>query len=140
MKEKHHHTFNPQIIAENEAIAREAYERGDYVFCFLLTHSLVESLLRAFLEKTGEERFSDLIKAYEHYLKKEGQTKPTFVDELNQFNKRRNRTIHELWKHGYSNINKKLAAACRAAFIMLGLFIEWLETFNPEIAESGFTY
>lgn len=40
----------------------------------------------------------------------------------------------------HSATNQKLEPACRAAFIVYGLFIEWLETFNPEITESGFEY
>ena len=71
MSTEQHHIVNPSIIAENEAVAREAYERGDYIFCFLLIHTLIEALLHAFLGRTGKERFADLINAYKNYLKEE---------------------------------------------------------------------
>jgi hypothetical protein len=135
-----HHIINPKIIKENESFARSAYEKGDYVLCFLLSHALVESLLRAFLSQTGKESFNELIVAYEKFLKSEGQTELTFVNELTRFNRRRNKVVHELWKTGYSATNKKLEPACRGAFTIFGLLIEWLETFDPEITESGFEY
>lgn len=134
------HIIDRRVVAENETVARKAYERGDYVLCFLLAHSLVEALLRAFLGRTGRERFDDLIDAYKQYLDTEGQSEPAFVDELIQFNRRRNRVVHNLWKYGYSATNQKLEPVCRAAFMMFGLFIEWLETFDPEITEAGFSY
>jgi len=135
-----HHVVDRKIVEENESVARKAYERGDYVLCFLLAHSLVESLLKAFLTRTGSERFEDLIRAYERFLQAEGQRQTTFVEELVQFNRRRNRVVHNLWKRGYSATNSGLEPACRAAFIAFGLFIEWLETYDPEITEAGFRY
>lgn len=39
---------NPTIVKENEHIARSAYEKGEFVLCYLLVHSLIESLLRTF--------------------------------------------------------------------------------------------
>ncbi|RMD67250.1 hypothetical protein D6817_02065 [Candidatus Pacearchaeota archaeon] len=134
------HVVDRSVIEQNEQVARKAYEQGDYVLCFLLVHSLVESLLRAFLTKTGKESFNVLILAYDAFLKAQGQTASTFVRELTDFNRRRNRVIHELWKRGYAATNQKLEAACSRAFMMLGLFIEWLETFDPEITEMGFDY
>ena len=129
-----------RVVAENEAAAREAFQRGDYVFCFLLAHCLVGGLLRAFLGSTGRERFDDLVRAYKRYMDAEGQPRIPFVDELAQFNRRRNRVIHNLWRYGYSETNRKLEPACLAAFAMFGLLIEWLETFEPEIADAGFSY
>lgn len=140
MSQERNHVIDSDIVAENEDRARAAYDRGDYVLCFLLIHSLIEALLRAFLSKTGRERFSDLITAYERYLENQGQVRPTFVDELTEFNHRRNHVVHNLWKHGYGATNEKLESACRAAFIMFGLFIEWLETFDPAITDLGFNY
>ena len=134
------HVVDRNVIEQNEQVARKAYEQGDYVLCFLLAHSLVESLLRAFLTKTGKESFNDLIAAYSALLKTEGQADSTFVRELTKFNQRRNRVIHELWKRGYLATNEKLEPACRAAFWMFGLLIEWIETFDPEITEMGFDY
>lgn len=128
------------IVKDNEMAARSAYQRGDYVSCFLLIHSLIEALLRAFLTKTKRERFSDLIAAYEEYLQQEKQPRSTFVDELTGFNRRRNRIVHELWRNGYTATNKTLEPVCGAAFIIYGLFIEWLETFQPEITDFGFEY
>jgi HEPN domain-containing protein len=134
------HVVDRAVVSENESAARRAYERADYVLCFLLSHALVEALLRAFLSRTGREQFDDLITAYGAYLTRQGQSEPDFVEELTQFNRRRNRVIHNLWKYGFSATNRTLEPACRAAFMMLGLFIEWLETFDPEITEAGFHY
>jgi len=140
MSKEYHYIVNPSVVAENEAVAREAYEWGDFIFCFLLIHTLIEALLRTFLGRTGKDRFADLIDAYKNYLKEEKQPEPVFVDELIQFNRRRNQLVHGLWKNGYAETNKKLEPSCRAAFIMFGLLIEWFETFDTEITESGFSY
>ncbi|MBZ5543624.1 MAG: hypothetical protein LAO07_08090 [Acidobacteriia bacterium] len=134
------HIVDRVVVTENESAARRAYDRADYVLCFLLAHALVESLLRAFLSRTGRERFEDLISAYGTYLRSQGQSNADFVEELTQFNRRRNRVIHDLWKQGYSATNQVLEPSCRAAFLMLGLLIDWLETFDPEIAETGFQF
>ena len=134
------HVVDATIVKENENAARRAYERSDFVLCFLLSHALIESLLRAFLGQTGRESFNELIAAYKNYMKTEGQISATFIKELTTFNWRRNKVVHQLWKNGYSVTNEKLEPACRSAFMMFGLFIEWLETFDPEITESGFEY
>jgi hypothetical protein len=135
------HIINREIIADNEAAAQTAFQRGDYISCFLLIHSLTEALLRVFLgEQRKGESFAGLIKAYKKYLSQEGQTEQTFVKELIEFNKRRNRVIHQLWEKGYIATNAKLSPACQAAFQVYGLFIEWLETFDPEITQDGFEY
>jgi len=132
--------LDSKVIAENEDAARKAYERGDYIACLLIIHALIEALLRTFLDGNEKKRFSDLVGEYKRFLEKERQTEPVFVDELIQFNRRRNRTIHNLWEKGYVEINRKLEPVCRTAFIMYGLFIEWLQTFNDNIAEAGFNY
>ena len=61
----------PMVVADNEKTVREAFERGDYLFAFILMHTLVESLLRSFLEITEQEkvRFYELVNEYEKYLK-----------------------------------------------------------------------
>ena len=134
------HIITRAIIEDNEAAVKAAYLQGDYVICFLLIHALIEAILRALLKKTKRERFTDLIKEYERFMRKQGQKKFTFVDELTKFNKRRNDVIHELWERGYTATNRKLESVCRKAFLMYGLFIEWLETFEPEIKIYGFEY
>lgn len=140
MNSLHHSVIIRRIVKDNETAAQTAYRRGDYIACFLLIHSLVESLLRAFLTKTKRESFNDLIIAYKKYLHEAEQPNLTFVDELIKFNRRRNRMVHQLWEKGYTVTNSSLEPACRAAFTTYGLFIEWLETFDPEITNFGFEY
>lgn len=132
----------PMVVADNEKTVREAFERGDYLFAFILMHTLVESLLRSFLEITEQEkvRFYELVNEYEKYLKRQHYPMPEFVEELRQFNDRRNKVVHQLWKKGYTLTNRQSKRASEGAFILYGLFIEWLETFDPEIINSGFTY
>lgn len=108
--------------------------------CFLLIHSLIEGLLCTFWDRRKKHTFNELIKDYEYYLKKEKQEKLTFVEELKKFNKRRNKVVHLLWEKGYNATNDKLEPACRDAFTLYGLLIEWIETFDPEIVEKGFGY
>ena len=134
------HIITRAIIEDNEAAVKAAYLHGDYVTCFLLIHTLIEAILRALLKKTKREKFTDLIKEYEMFLRKQGQKRLTFVDELTKFNQRRNNVIHELWERGYSATNRKLGSVCRKAFSMYGLFIEWLETFEPKIKIYGFEH
>ena len=134
------YVVNREVVSDNEAAAKAAYQRGDYVSSFLLIHALVEGLFRVFLGKTKGESFNCLIKAYEKFLIQQGQTNTTFVKELTEFNKRRNRVIHQLWRKGYTVTNEKLAPSCQAAFQVYGLFIEWLETFEPQITDYGFEY
>ncbi len=126
-----------KIIEDNETAARNLYATGNYVSCFLLIHSLIEALLRTFLNNK-KDGFNGLIIAYKKFLQKEKQKKTTFVDELTTFNKRRNRVVHELWEKGYTETNNKLEPACRTAFLIYGLLIEWLETFSFDSKHSGF--
>lgn len=127
------------IVVDNEQAARQALDRSDYVQTFLLIHALVESLLRHFLHETGEKpSFAGLVKKYEEYLQSEDYPIPTFVKELTEFNRRRNRIVHNLWQRGYTFTNKHTEPAATGAIIMYGLLIEWLEIFDPEITKHGF--
>jgi len=129
------------IIRDNESALATALAHRNFVQAFLLAHALIESLLRLFLRKSGEkEQFSDLIDAYRQYLATQSYSFPTFIDELRQFNRRRNRMTHQLWRKGFSFTNTQAEPAANAAVLMYGLFIEWLEIFDPEITRVGFTY
>ena len=130
------------IAKDNEQVAAEALSRGDYVQAFLLVHVLIESLLRTFLKVDSEKkvRFSDLIKEYDAYLKSQHYPYPDFVDDLEKFNERRNRIVHDLWKNGFSVSNRQTKRHAHDAVIRYGLFIEFLETFDETITESGFRY
>ena len=128
-----------KTVADYEQAARQALERGDYVQSFLLFHALVESVLRQFLHETEDKlSFAGLIKKYDEFLQSEEYPIPTFVKELTEFNRRRNRIVHNLWQRGYSITNKLTEPAASGAIILYGLLIEWLDTFNPDIAEYGF--
>ena len=128
------------IIADNEQAAARALSEGDFLYAYLLIHSLIEALLRAFLQipENNSSTFNELIKKYENYLRRENYQKLSFVDELTKFNRRRNRIIHELWSKGYTITNVQAESAARAAVFMYGLFIEWLETFDSDISSFGF--
>jgi len=130
------------IIKDNEQAAAQALANGHYVEAYLFVHALVEALLRLFLRVPQEKDvgFAKLIQKYQAYLKKEGYPFPTFLDELTQFNRRRNRIVHQLWRRGYSFTNRQAEPAAHAAVMMYGLLIEWLETFDPEITQVGFQY
>ena len=129
------------IIQDNEKASRDALDRGNYVIAFLLIHALIESLLRLFLDETDEDiKFSSLIKKYEKFLKEQDYQLPTLVKEFTQFNKRRNRITHQLWKKGYSFTNKQAKLAADRAMILYGLTIEFLETWDPNITKIGFEY
>jgi len=129
------------IVLDNESAVKASLDRGDYLQAFLLIHTVVESLLRAFLSELDEYvKFSALVDRYEEFLAQRRYPVPTFVEELRQFNRRRNRIVHQLWRKGYSFTNRQTEDAARAALIVYGLFIEFLETFDPEITKRGFTY
>ncbi|RJX30008.1 MAG: hypothetical protein C4525_13270 [Desulfarculus sp.] len=128
------------IIRDNEAAVARALAAGEFIQAYLLVHALMESLLRVFLRVNEETTFHALIERYKEFLLEEGQTKPTFAKELTEFNRRRNRIVHQLWRKGFSFTNKQVEPAARAAVMVYGLFIEWLETFDPEIKEAGFKY
>ncbi|MCJ7484690.1 MAG: hypothetical protein MUQ25_00790 [Candidatus Aminicenantes bacterium] len=137
----HHKPDISLILKDNEIAAAQMLDKGNYVSAYLLIHALVESLLRLLLrEYASKKNFTHLIDLYKLYLKKENYSRPTFVKELVEFHKRRNRIVHELWQKGFSLTNKQAETAARGAFIMFGLFIEWLETFEPEITTIGFRY
>ena len=130
------------IIKDNEQAAAQALADGHFVQAYLLVHALVEALLRLFLRIPEQKTvtFDNLIQQYRSYLERERYPFPTFVDELTQFNRRRNRVVHELWRKGHSFTNRQAESAARAAVMMYGLLIEWLETFEPEITQIGFRY
>lgn len=136
MDEKNHFAL---VVADNERAAQAAIDRRDFVEAFLLLHALTEALLKTFLEKEDERmRFDDLVREYEKYLKAEHQKEPAFVKELREFNRRRNRIIHNLWRKGFTLTNKWTEQAAGAALITYSLLIEWLETFDSEISKHGF--
>ena len=129
------------IIKDNEGAVQEAFDRGDYLQAFILIHTMLESLLRLFLNVKDEKvNFSSLIKRYDKFLENEHYPVKTLVDELIQFNRRRNKIIHQLWGKGYSYTNRQSKGAAEAALILYGLSIEFLETWDPEITRIGFEY
>ena len=129
------------IVRDNEGAVQDAVRRGDNVQAFLLVHALVESLLREFLKVPEDEaKFHDVIGRYKAYLQECSPGVSTFVDELTQFNRRRNRIIHELWRKGYTFTNNHAKDAAIAAVLMYGLLIEFLQTFEQELADKGFEY
>ena len=130
------------IIKDNEQAVAQAFADKHFVQTYLLVHGLVEALLRMFLRINKEEKvnFNELIQKYRSFLEKERYPIPTFIDELTQFNRRRNRVVHELWRRGYSLTNSQTESAARGAVMMYNLLIEWLETFDPEITHIGFRY
>jgi len=129
------------IIRDNESAAARALQEENFVYAYLLVHALVESLLRLFLRNHEEEKtFHGLIQEYKQFLLKQNYPEPTFLKELTKFNRRRNRIIHQLWRKGFSFTNKQTESAAKAAVLMYGLFIEWLETFDPEITTVGFEH
>ncbi len=106
-----------------------------------MVHALVESLLRVFLHVHEKEvTFHQLIQRYENFLKEHSPGVSTFVEELTQFNRRRNRIVHELWKKGYSFTNRQAKDVATAAVLMYGLFIEFLQTFDYDLSDKGFEY
>jgi len=129
------------IIDDNEQAAAKALDEKNFVQAFLLVHALIEALLRLFLRVSKEDvKFSELIRMYQGYLEKQCYPRPEFVDELTKFYQRRNRIVHELWEKGHSLTNSQAEPAANAAVMMYGLFIEWLETFDPGITKIGFQY
>ena len=129
------------IIQDNEKVAREAFDRGDYLQSFLLIHTLMESLLRLFLNETDQEvKFATLIRKYADFLDEQNYRKKILVKDLTEFNKRRNQIVHQLWQKGYSFTNQQARPAAKAGLILYGLAIEFLETWDPEITQIGFQY
>jgi len=129
------------IVKDNEKAAALSIQQGNNVQTFLMIHALIEALLRMFLRADEDDlRFSDLVQRYAAFLRENNYPEPDFVDELTQFNRRRNRIVHRLWRHGFTYTNDQTESAAQAALRLYGLFIEWLETFDPEITRLGFTY
>jgi hypothetical protein len=129
------------IVRDNETATARALEDRNFIHAYLLVHALVESLLRVFLKNHDENTtFHGLIEGYKQFLSEQEYPEPTFAKELTEFNRHRNRIIHQLWRKGFSFANTQAEPAARAAVIMYGLFVEWLETFDPEITTLGFEY
>lgn len=129
------------IVADNESAVQSALTAANYVQAFLLVHSLIEALVRAFLDELGpdsELSFSALIKKYEARLVEEHYPSSTFVKELTEFNRRRNRVIHQLWRNGFTHTNENLKDAAEAAVHLYGLFIDWLQTFDDDLENLRF--
>lgn len=141
MEDQARHDFSI-IIKDNEQVTAQALTDGHFIQAYLLVHALVEALLRLFLRIPEEQEisFDKLIQKYRSYLAQKGYTFPTFIGELTQFNRQRNRVVHQLWHKGYSFTNRQTEPAARRAVMMYGLLIEWLETFDPEIMQIGFRY
>jgi hypothetical protein len=81
-----------------------------------------------------------LIERYKRFLEEQEYPEPTFVKELTDFNRRRNRIVHQLWRKGFSFTNRQAEPAARAAVTVYGLLIEWIETFDLTIKAKGFRY
>ena len=129
------------VVRDNEQAAANALSEGRYMDAFLLVHTLVEALLRAFLRVDKPRRsFNQLVAAYGTYLTDQGYPKAVFVGKLQQLNRRRNRIVHQLWQHGYTYTNNQSKEVAEAAVNVYGLLIEWLETFDEGITKAGFTY
>ncbi len=127
------------IVQDNEKSAQKTFDQGDYVLSILLIHSLIESILRVFFSIDDKKRFSELIKIYSDFLEKEIPGSTTFVEELTQFNRRRNRIVHQLWQKGYTFTNKRAKNAAYGAIFLYGLFIEFLQTFDSDLERKGFS-
>ena len=130
------------IIKDNEQAAAEALAAGNFLQTYLLVHALIEALLRLFLRMPEDKdvSFANLVQEYRSYLERQHYPFPTLIGELTQFNRRRNRIVHQLWRKGHSFTNRQTEPAARAAVMMYGLLIEWLETFDSEITHIGFRY
>ena len=130
------------VVRDNEQAAANALSEGRYMDAFLLVHTLVEALLRAFLcaEDPRRRGFNELAAMYGTYLTDQDYPKEVFYDELLQLNRRRNRIVHQLWQRGYTYTNNQSKKVAETAVGVYSLLIEWLETFDEEITKVGFTY
>lgn len=129
------------IVSDNEKFVQAALDRGDYLQALILIHVLIESLMRAFLELTDDNlRFQQLIEHYEEFLDRESLGIKSFVKELTEFNRRRNRIVHKLWRKGYTFTNRQAKDAATASILMYGLFIEFLQTYDENLEGKGFKY
>jgi hypothetical protein len=133
-------THNAPVVQDNESAVARSLAEGNFLQTYLLLHALTESLLRAVLTHDDDRpSFNDLINAYRMFLDQNKYPIPTFVDELVQFNRRRNRIVHQLWQKGFTLTNAQTEPAARAAVMMYGLLIEWFGTFDDSIAKKGLT-
>ncbi len=133
-------THSAPVVQDNELAVARSLAEGNFVQAYLLVHALTESLLRAVLAQDDDRlSFNDLIGAYRTLLCQNSYPIPTFVDELVQFNRRRNRIVHQLWQRGFTVTNAQTESAAFAAVKMYGLLIEWFGTFDDSISRRGFT-
>lgn len=129
------------IVRDNEAAAARALQERNFVHAYLLVHAVVESLLRVFLKDHRQRvTFDKLIEGYSRFLSEQDYPEPTFVKELTEFNRRHSWCTIRLRRRGFSFTNREAEPAARAAVTMYGLFIEWIETFDPEITALGFEF
>jgi len=119
-----------QSIKDNIQAADNSFNERNYLFTFLLNYSLCESVLRIALNcHKKSASFKELIELYEKYLKDRNYPYNTFNRELRAMNSRRNRIVHDLWKYGYSKINKNSKGSAQMSSIVFSLLLEWFETF-----------
>ena len=127
------------IAIENEQAAEQALARGDFAEAYLRVHALMEGLLRLFLRvpEGDEVTFNELIQRYQAHLEDVRYTVPSFMPELTQLNRRRDQIVQHLWRQGLALTNHQTEAAARAAVVMCGLFIDWLESFDPDVTDGA---
>jgi hypothetical protein len=132
-------THNTSVVQDNESAVARSLGDGNFVQAYLLIHALTESLLRAVLGQEDDRlSFNDLVNAYRMFLDQNNYPTSKFVDELVQFDRRRNRIVDQLWRKGFTVTNDHTELAARAGVMMYGLLIEWLSTFHDSIAQKGF--
>jgi len=132
-----------KIIQDLEKQAYKYWKNGDYYISFLLFHSLLEGALRDFLKIPFDKdlKFSELIDKLQIFLTTEPYKQPEeqpgeLTENLKKFNKARNKLIHNLWKYGYSDLNKKSKRLAQKAFITYNLELEYLATFDEEFQQK----
>ena len=86
-------------------------------------------------------KFSELIDKLQVFLTTESYEQPEeypgeLTENLKIFNKMRNKLIHNLWKYGYSELNKKSKRAAQQAFLKYNLEVEYLATFDEEFQQK----
>lgn len=132
-----------KIIQDLEKQAYKFWKNGDYYILFLIFHSLLEGALRDFLKIPFNKglKFSELINKLQDFLTTEPYKQPEefpgeLTKNLKNFNKMRNKLIHNLWKCGYLDLNKKSKKIAQRAFITYNLEIEYLATFDEEFQQK----
>ena len=133
----------PRVIEDLERQAYKFWKRGDYYIAYLIFYSLIEGALRDFLKVSPnvDLRLSDLISKLEKFLETPPYTQPksavkNTIENLTKFRKHRNKLVHNLWRYGYNELNKKSKQLARQAFISYLLQVEYLGTFNEEFEQK----